>query len=64
MLAARSQEDFVTAVRALDRVLISGNYVIPLFHAPAQWVAYWTRLKMPEKESLYGAVPSTWWSGE
>ncbi len=62
MLAARSQEDFVTAVRALDRVLISGFYVIPLFHAPAQWLAYWTRIKMPDKTSLYGAVPETWWA--
>ena len=62
MLAARSQEDFVTAVRALDRVLTSGFYVIPLFHAPAQWVAYWTELKIPEATSLYGAVPATWWA--
>ncbi len=64
MLAAKSQEDFVTAVRALDRVLISGFYVIPLFHAPAQWIAYWTSLKMPQNASLYGAVPSTWWSAQ
>ena len=62
MLAARSQGDFVTAVRALDRVLMSGFYVIPLFHAPAQWVAYWTTLKIPAKASLYGSVPATWWS--
>ncbi len=64
MLAARSQEDFVTAVRALDRVLISGFYAIPLFHAPAQWIAYWDRLAFPEAHSLYGAVPATWWAAE
>lgn len=62
MLAARSQEEFETAVRALDRVLMSGFYVIPLFHSPAQWFAYWTHLKMPAVTSLYGAVPATWWS--
>ena len=38
MLAAQSREDFVAAVRALDRVLISGFYVVPLFHAPDEWV--------------------------
>ena len=60
LMTARSQEDFVTAARALDRVLISGFYVIPLFHSPAQWIAYWAdRLKMPQNASLYGAVPST-----
>ena len=30
MLAAPTREDFVAAVRALDRVLISGYYVVPL----------------------------------
>ncbi len=64
MLTARSQEDFVTAVRALDRVLISGFYVIPLFHAPAQWIARWTNIEMPATPSLYGVVPSTWWAAE
>src|SRR5690606_9268721 len=47
LLAARSEEDFVSAVRALDRVLLSGDYVIPLFHIPKQWLAYWKRLKHP-----------------
>ena len=62
LLAAESREDFVTAVRALDRVLISGHYLVPLFHAPADWWARWTRLKHPEQPSLYGAEPTTWWS--
>jgi peptide/nickel transport system substrate-binding protein len=62
LLAARTQEDFVTAVRAYDRVLISGHYVIPLFYAPDEWIAYWKRVRHPERESLYGVVPSTWWS--
>ena len=40
LLAARSQEDFVAAARALDRLLISGFYIVPLFYAPQQWIAY------------------------
>jgi peptide/nickel transport system substrate-binding protein len=32
MLNAREREDFAAAVRALDRILISGHYVIPLYH--------------------------------
>ncbi len=62
LLAAKSQEEFIDAVRAYDRVLMSGFYVVPLFHAPAQWVAYWTRLQHPEKTSLYGVLPMTWWT--
>ena len=42
MLRARERDDFVDAVRALDRVLISGCYVVPLFYLPQQWVARWT----------------------
>ena len=42
LLKAQSARDFVAAVRALDRVLISGFYIVPLFHLPEQWVARWT----------------------
>ena len=41
MLRARERADFVAAVRALDRVLMSGSYVVPLFYLPEQWVARW-----------------------
>ncbi|WP_291175189.1 extracellular solute-binding protein [Hyphomicrobium sp.] len=61
MLAAEGNDDFVSAVRALDRVLLSGQYVIPLFHPPAQWVASWRRLAHPERMPLFGFNLDTWW---
>jgi peptide/nickel transport system substrate-binding protein len=61
MLKARAREDFVAAVRALDRVLISGYYVVPLYHLPEQWVARWTRIAHPAATSLFGYLPETWW---
>jgi len=64
MLEARDRQEFVAAVRALDRVLLSGDYVIPLFYQPDQWVAYWARLKHPEETSLYGYKINTWWAEE
>ncbi len=64
LLAAHSREDFVTAVRALDRILMSGTYVIPLFHLPDQWIARWTRIDHPDISSLYGYEPTTWWSAQ
>lgn len=61
MLAARTREDFVAAVCALDRLLISGYYVVPLFYLPDQWVARWTTLEHPQTTALTGYVLPTWW---
>jgi peptide/nickel transport system substrate-binding protein len=61
LLKAEDHGDFVAAVRALDRVLISGFYVIPLFYPPAQWIARWTTVGRPATTSLYGYLPETWW---
>lgn len=64
LLVARSGEEFVSAVRALDRVLLSGDYVIPLFHLPKQWVAHWRHLEHPEGTPLFGFTLDTWWRRE
>lgn len=64
MLDARSRADFVSAVRALDRVLISGDYYIPLYHLPYQWVARWDRIGHPKRTSLYGYQLPTWWRND
>src|SRR6202012_1521807 len=61
MLSARHRDDFVDAVRALDRVLISGCYVVLLFYLPAQWVVHWSYVEHPARTSLYGYLPETWW---
>jgi peptide/nickel transport system substrate-binding protein len=61
LLKAEDRGDFVAAVRALDRVLISGFYVIPLFYLPAQWIARWTTVGRPAVTTLYGYLPETWW---
>jgi len=61
MLQARSKEEFVTAVRAYDRLLISGDYILPLYHTDKQWVARQSHIKRPDKTALYGYRPETWW---
>jgi peptide/nickel transport system substrate-binding protein len=61
ILQARQHDDFVSAVRALDRVLISGSYVVPLFYLPQQWVARWSPFQHPAHTSLSGYQPETWW---
>ena len=61
MLEAREHPAFVSAVRALDRVLMSGFYAIPLFNAGEQWIARWNRIERPVATALTGYLPETWW---
>lgn len=59
---AKNRDEFVDIVRALDRLLISGNYVIPLHHLGEQWLAHWTRLDYPANTALFGYQLPTWWA--
>jgi peptide/nickel transport system substrate-binding protein len=61
LLAAHDRDEFVTAARALDRVLLSGFYVVPLFHQPSLWLAYDAGLKRPEHVPMMGLPPELWW---
>ena len=66
MLASETEEEFQAAVRALDRVLSSGIYVIPFGYLPTDRIAYKDGFAGPERDSLYGwwgwwAGPAVWW---
>ncbi len=61
ILNARSAEDFRSAVRLHDRMLLSGYYVVPLYHLGEQWVAHSKRIQRPEKTPLYGFQFPAWW---
>ncbi|MGQ4272893.1 extracellular solute-binding protein [Terrihabitans sp. B22-R8] len=61
IVQARSREDLVEAARALDRLLISGFYVVPLYHLPKKWIARWDHIGHPAEAPLYGPIPETWW---
>ncbi|WP_416797772.1 extracellular solute-binding protein [Ciceribacter azotifigens] len=61
LMNARTQEDFQAAVRAYDRLLVDGHYVVPLYHLGEQWVAHWKRIARPEQVPLYGYQLPTWW---
>jgi peptide/nickel transport system substrate-binding protein len=61
MLETRERSDFVAAVRALDRVLMSGFYVVPVFSVPNQWLGRWTHVDRPKRSALIGNLPETWW---
>jgi len=61
LLSARDHADFVSAVRALDRTLMSGFYAIPVFNAGEQWIARWNRIELPSATALTGYLPESWW---
>ena len=68
LLAAHTREEFVTAVRAYDRVLLSGFYIVPFYHAAHQWIAHSAVLKRPERLPRYGSpmfspTLESWWRG-
>ncbi|MBO9397178.1 ABC transporter substrate-binding protein [Shimia sp. R9_2] len=68
MLTATSQEDFVAATRALDRVLSTGRYVIPIWTYAVGRVAHNKNLHFPETLPIYGDgvdwLPGVWWHEE
>ncbi|MEH2546596.1 peptide/nickel transport system substrate-binding protein [Bradyrhizobium sp. AZCC 2262] len=61
LLEARERSAFVSAVRALDRALISGFYAIPVINEQEQWIARWNRVERPVATALTGYLPETWW---
>jgi len=59
--AAATREDFVAAVRALDRSLLAGFYVLPLYFAPDRWLARQATIERPSVQSRYDINFETWW---
>ena len=68
LLTAESPADFTAAARALDRVLMAGRFVIPIWTTLTDRVAHAGNLKFPENTPIYGDrigwMPDVWWSEE
>lgn len=59
---AHSRDELVALCKALDRVLLSGQYVVPQWHMNAWRIAYWNKLGHPDQPPPYGLpVIETWW---
>ncbi|WP_245624875.1 extracellular solute-binding protein [Jannaschia seosinensis] len=66
MLTSETQEDYVAAVKALDRVLTAGRYVVPVWRNLVSWIAHDSDLKYPaDRLPIYGDwigfQPDLWW---
>jgi len=61
--AAKTRAELVSTVKALDRVLMAGHYVVPFYYLGADQVAYWpARVAHPVATPLYGQILETWWA--
>ena len=63
VIFAKSRADLVAATRALDRVLLWNQYVVPLFTDDRLRAARWDRFGKPDSLPNYGgaAFPAVWW---
>jgi microcin C transport system substrate-binding protein len=61
VIAAPDRQSLVDRARALDRVLLWGQYVIPQWHITAFRVAYWDRFARPALAPKYVLGFDTWW---
>jgi len=68
LLNSESQDDFRAAVKAMDRVLTAGRYVIPIYQWNVSRVAHAKELHFPENLPIFGDwpgwQPDVWWYEE
>lgn len=69
MLSSTSKDDFISATRALDRVLTAGRYAIPIYQWNISRLAHAKELKFPQTLPIYGDwigwQPDVWyWEDE
>ena len=63
VIFAKNRSELIAATRALDRVLLANNFVVPQFTHSMQRTARWDRFGRPETLPRYGAAafPTIWW---
>jgi len=62
IIGAKTRDELVVAVRALDRILRAGQYWIPQWHRGSHPIAYWDVFGRPDSAPFYArGVPETWW---
>lgn len=62
VIFATDRDDLLAATHALDRVLLWGHYIVPQWHLPKAWIAYWNQFGIPEKQPSYVGVDlDSWW---
>jgi len=62
VIFAKDRQELVAATRALDRVLLWNDYVVPQWFAPKVRIAYWNRYGQPKTlPALTPGFLQVWW---
>ena len=61
IIGAESQSEHLTAVHALDRVLLHYHLVIPHWHTPEHRYLYWDKFGIPNTTPIKGTNILDWW---
>lgn len=64
LVAVQKKEDYVAYVKALDRVLLSENYMIFQWYSPYSRIAYRNKFGKPAAKDKIGFQPYLWWVKE
>ena len=63
VIFAKGRDELVAATRALDRVLLAHDYVVPLYYGATARIAYWDKFDHPAELPTYSiGFPTVWWS--
>ncbi len=63
VIFAGNRDDLLAATRALDRVLLANDYVVPLYYGGVARIAYWNKFDRPAELPTYSTgFPTIWWS--
>ncbi|NTJ41097.1 ABC transporter substrate-binding protein [Agrobacterium larrymoorei] len=63
VIFAQDRDEKIAATRALDRVLLAHQIVIPSYTASGMNIAYWKNIAHPQNLPEYSmGMPSVWWS--
>jgi microcin C transport system substrate-binding protein len=61
VVEAPDREALLARTRALDRVLLWNNYVIPHWHSRTFRIAFWDKFGRPPRNPRYGLGLDSWW---
>ena len=65
IMKSKSMKELQSITRAMDRILMAGRYVIPIYHNGPSRIAHKSNLRYPSKIPLYGDrigfFPDVWW---
>lgn len=61
IVRAKTRQDLISTVKALDRVLLWNHYIIPNWHLNYHRISYWDRFNRPVQQPPYKLGFENWW---